>query len=547
MYGLTTLISILSLEFLPPKFPEIPTEGVFSWHSLGVSAKTNFMEEDEKNSSSDARPDLYIALVGAAGTDLDPVKLQLKAQLASFDYDYKEIKVSHLIAGFCQIDATGLPEDERVRALMDGGDRIRVAYGGGDGVVTLVANAIRSARGQLNGEYEGGTAYIIDSLKNPSEILTLNRLYGRNFYTVSIYSSESDRQRKLANRIAESCLTNVRDEHKERAGQVIKEDEKRDAGELSQDVQNTFPKADFFIEATADTEVHIKRFVGLIFGEPFITPTFDEYAMFLAKAAAFRSCDLSRQVGAIIVDERNAIVSSGCNDVPYPGGGFFFEGREGPDNRDHTVEFDPNSSEISNVFAEIVGAFRKAELLDNEKSKQSDEAIVTDLLHGELRPLTVDARARNLIEFGRVVHAEMHAITEAARLGRKVEGSRLFCTTFPCHICARHIISAGITEVVFIEPYPKSLTKALYEREISTDDKKGDIPEAVLFRPFQGVSPILYQRAFAYRPRKNRMGNIVHLNRKTAIPVGASFTVTTPHLEENLSAKLDEIHTKLHG
>lgn len=495
------------------------------------------------------RPDLYIALVGAAGTDLDHVKNQLKAQLASFDYGYQEVKLSHLIAGLCRISTTGVPEDIRIVSLMDGGDKIRAAHKGGDGVVCLAVAAIRKLRGDAEketGRPAGGMAYVIDSLKNPEEIKTLNALYGRNFYTISVYSSEHERCVRLSNRIAESCQTNVRDEHRERAQKVMKADEKRTNGILSQDVENTFPKADFFVEAGGEIETHVRRFVELVFGEPFITPTLDEYAMFLAKAASLRSCDLSRQVGAVIIDSRDAIVSTGCNDVPYPGGGMFYEGRaDATDNRDHTVEFDPNSSEIVNVIMEVVAAFKKADILDQDIAKKTDEEIVTALMHGEWKAYTVDARVRNLIEFGRVVHAEMHALSDAARLGRSVAGARLFCTTFPCHICARHIIACGVSEVVFIEPYPKSLTKSLYEREISTKDRKGDLEGAVVFRPFQGVSPVLYQRAFAYRPRKTSTGTIVHLNRKEAIPVGASFAVANPQLEENLSGKLDEIRAEL--
>jgi deoxycytidylate deaminase len=499
-------------------------------------------------SPDDFRPDLFIGLVGAAGTDLDPVKTQITAQLASFKYDTREVKLSQLIGGFCGITTDGVPEDERIKNLMDGGDKIRAAYGGGDGVVCLAVAAIRKLRSDESeavGRSGRGVAYIIDSLKNPSEIKTLDALYGRNFYAISVYSSEQDRRKRLANRIAKSCSTNVRQEHKDRAKMVIKEDEKRNSGDLSQDVQNTFPKADFFVEANGDAEVKIKRFVELIFGEPFVTPTLDEYAMFLAKAASLRSCDLSRQIGAVIIDDRDAIISTGCNDVPYPGGGMYYEGRDGPDNRDHTVEFDPNSSEITNIISELVTAFRKGNLLDKAVMEKGDDEIVTELLHGELKPHTTDARVRNLIEFGRVVHAEMHALSEAARFGRSVANARLFCTTFPCHICARHVIAAGIREVVFIEPYPKSLTKTLYEREINTDDKRGDLKNAVVFRPFQGVSPLLYQRAFSYRPRKDKMGAIVHLNRKTAIPLGASFGVANPRLEENLSAKVDELRSTI--
>lgn len=57
------------------------------------------------------------------------------------------------------------------------------------------------------------------------------------------------------------------------------------------------------------------------------------------------------------------------------------------------------------------------------------------------------------------MHAEMFAITDAARRGLSVRDATLYCTTFPCHMCARHIIASGIRKVVYIEPYPKSMAK----------------------------------------------------------------------------------------
>ena len=66
------------------------------------------------------------------------------------------------------------------------------------------------------------------------------------------------------------------------------------------------------------------------------------------------------------------------------------------------------------------------------------------------------------LEYGRTIHAEMSAISDAARLGRALKGTILFCTTFPCHMCAKHIVAAGISEVIYLEPYPKSLAGELH-------------------------------------------------------------------------------------
>lgn len=496
------------------------------------------------------RPNLVFALVGAAGTDLGEVKSQLKAQLASFEYEYAEVKLSRLIGGFCEIDTTGKPEDERIRALMDGGDKIRGASNSGDGVVCLAVTAIRALREKIEkrrGASPASIAFVIDSLKNPHEIDTLRNVYGHNVYVISVYAKEKDREARLASKIASSCTSTVRKDHRDRAQKIILEDQKRDNSGLTQNVEATFPNADYFVSTGETSSKQIKRFVELVFGEPFITPTLPEFAMFVAKAAALRSCDLSRQVGAVIVDDHGAILASGCNDVPYPQGGMFFEGRKGEDNRDYVVKADPNFSEIANVFTEIVEGFRRAKLFSSEIAGLDDQEIVRKLLHGEWRESMIDARVRNLIEFGRVVHAEMHAISEAARFGHPIAGTTLFCTTFPCHICARHIIASGLAKVVFIEPYPKSLTKKLYGREITTDERRGELPKAVEFIPFEGIAPPFYQRAFSYRPRKGKTGEIIELKREIAIPIGASFVVSNPQIEENLSSKVDEIRIKIHG
>ena len=62
--------------------------------------------------------------------------------------------------------------------------------------------------------------------------------------------------------------------------------------------------------------VEIGRFVDLVFGKPFETPTADELGMYFARAAALRSADLSRQVGAVIMRNPGEIIAIGYNDVP---------------------------------------------------------------------------------------------------------------------------------------------------------------------------------------------------------------------------------------
>lgn len=121
----------------------------------------------------------------------------------------------------------------------------------------------------------------------------------------------------------------------------------------------------------------------------------------------------------------------------------------------------------------------------------------------------------------------MDALLSAAREGVSTVGSRLYVTTYPCHNCARHIVAAGVDEVQFIEPYLKSQALPLHGDAITDrrqdwvppsefyrtrpDDRTGKFAQ-VLFRPFTGVAPRLYRKAFLKdRDLKNAdTGDMLH-------------------------------------
>lgn len=59
------------------------------------------------------------------------------------------------------------------------------------------------------------------------------------------------------------------------------------------------------------------------------------------------------------------------------------------------------------------------------------------------------------------VHAEQNAIIQAARLGIVLDGATLYCTHQPCVICAKMIINAGITRIVYKQGYPDEFAMEL--------------------------------------------------------------------------------------
>ena len=51
------------------------------------------------------------------------------------------------------------------------------------------------------------------------------------------------------------------------------------------------------------------------------------------------------------------------------------------------------------------------------------------------------------------VHAEQNAVADCARRGVSCEGATAYITHYPCIICCRLMLAAGIKEIKYIEEY----------------------------------------------------------------------------------------------
>jgi dCMP deaminase len=129
-------------------------------------------------------------------------------------------------------------------------------------------------------------------------------------------------------------------------------------------------------------------------------PSWEEYFMDIARLVARRSTCLRRQVGAVVVKEKN-ILATGYNGTP---------------------------SGIAHCSE--VGCLRQR--------------------------LGVPSGERH--ELCRGLHAEQNAIIQAAKHGINISGGTLFCTNSPCIICTKMIINAGLERVVYLEGYPDTLS-----------------------------------------------------------------------------------------
>ena len=354
------------------------------------------------------------------------------------------------------------------------------------------------------------SAFIIRQIKRPEEVNFLRYVYGAQFVLISGYGTEPDRQRILRDKIKYSEIADVKEAREiYLANKLMELDASEDQDSFGQHLRDAFHLADVVIDGISRTQMRsdIERFINALFGLNEVAPTRAEYGMFSAYSAALRSSDLSRQVGAALFTNEGELVASGCNEVPKAFGGTYWDG-ESPDNRDIKLGKDSNDILKIDVLKDLITRMKKNGLLSDKVIKAGSPSRIVNFLIGRekgpnefdaLKGALKNAKILDLTEYGRVVHAEMNTILEAARLGHAVNRTTLFTTTFPCHNCTKHVIASGIREVVFLEPYPKSKAKELHENEVEIE---GEAREKVVFRYFSGITPARYEDVFRKSKRK---------------------------------------------
>ena len=446
------------------------------------------------------RHDLVIGFVGAIGTPWSPTLRLFDRSLLSFGYKTEHIHVAGLLDDLDYQPLGPLPDRhsrEYYQKRMDAGDALRANTKSGASMAALAVREIVANRSEGN-EQTTPVAYLLHSLKHPDEVKLLRHVYGGAFSLAGVVSSVIDRRNALAAKfepfgggfaLAES---------------LIARDESDTANyEFGQNVRDTYATADVFIPSgsSSDATKYVDRYIQSLFGSPFLTPTQDEEGMQFAQVAALRSAARGRQVGAAVIPTSGTPVIAGTNEVPRPGGGQYWEGHE-PDYRDFKEGEDPNPRYIDVTMRELFDRLKEHGWLTRDLNILSGAELLERARQTNTKGKSVlsGTRASALIEFTRCLHAEQAAIINAARAGVTTQGAILYTTTFPCHECAKLIIGAGIVEVRYIEPYPKSLVSRLYEHLIDTSPSlgapRGLIDKRVPFHHFVGIAPRHYALAF---------------------------------------------------
>lgn len=498
-------------------------------------------------------PEIIIALCGPIGSPLHETAEQISFSLKKYGYKTYDIRLSDLIRINSKYTSINIDEStnlKKFKSLITVGDKLREIYGS-DILAKLAIAKISAERKKNFGEFDDivnesskGEAskiknqkicHIIDSVKNSSELELLKSIYGKMIFSIGVFSPLEARRENLSkiNRLSVEDIA-----------ELINTDsgEEFDHG---QSVRDTFPKCDYFLRVdsglaepgNADAKGQIlsklERFFKLIFRSSVISPTEEENAMYAATSAARNSACLSRQVGAAVTSSSGELLSTGWNDVPRNGGGLC--GKQSirlkvidPDHRCYTLQNRNCSNDAEKrILAEVV--------ID---SLVQEKIIPVKKREAAIQTIIKNSRLKDLIEFSRAVHAEMHAILGASRVaGERILGGKIFVTTYPCHSCARHIIASGISEVYFIEPYRKSLalklhSDAMTESVIETDEK-------VKLIQFDGVAPTRFLELFESGSRKSKAGVLELATEGAAMPVDSVSLKAIPKLEQVVIAEVD--------
>jgi deoxycytidylate deaminase len=488
--------------------------------SLTSSTKRDSREIVLENASNE----FVFAVVGHAGSGTSKVadtlaRLLLERKFGNEPFEVVTLKARDVIKEWARNNGKLIPTEtgvkllSDVKKLQDYGDEMRAekTKSGEEDHAAIARGFILRIRQQraakLGQSCEGyeeiapdgkPRAYILDCLRHPAEANMLRRVYEDSFVLIGVVCEEEKRIGRISQKFSDG------------GRQAAIEFMKRDADAIEkygQHVAAAFHLSDYFIDNTDDQFLKNKapnpdwdvveklsRLVKIVTHSELVRPAIAETAMHHARSAQMRSACLSRQVGAAIVDKQGNVVSTGTNEVPKAGGGVYGESFDAEVEEarcalfaDPTKRFCSNTTEQNEIIEELINATPELRATTSERKEK---------LRIELRNTQIGA----LVEFSRAVHAEMDALLSAARNGVSSVGTRLFVTTFPCHYCARHIVTSGVDEVQFIEPYPKSRALRLHPDSIQTEHTGWNPPSAggskVLFRPFSGVAPRLYKRAF---------------------------------------------------
>lgn len=327
-------------------------------------------------------------------------------------------------------------------------------------------NALIKILRKRNKIEKGRVLVVIDSLRNPYESTFFKDRYS-SFYLVSINVDQNSRESRLYNiGYTKDEINNI--DKIEYPSKYKGEDKYKIFS--NQNIQQCTELADIHIyneqddidfnEIKQNDFVNLKKkiikYITLIMHPGIITPTHIERTMQMAYNAKMSSGCISRQVGAVVTDNKFSIKSVGWNTVA--------EGQIPCNLRDLYDLVNGDDLEAFSKFELKNTDFTKC--CSNELSRLDKEKLHGRLypycfkdIYSEMKKMKKKDGEKEIIEKNpvhtRSLHAEENAFLQVCKYGGiSLEGGFLFTTASPCELCAKKAYQLGIEEIYYIDPYP---------------------------------------------------------------------------------------------
>ena len=362
--------------------------------------------------------------------------------------------------------------------------------------------------------------FIIESFRNPFEIDFFRRRY-YEFYLISIYApfeirSENypfinDKELEILDKIDQGLkdfedLSNNGEDSLINFKKFIKKIEKI-SGFSKEEIKISLPNTALCVDLSdiaiskqdsnnlENFQEKLIKYLLLILSPGCLLPSNDEIYMNIAYLFSLASTCISRKVGAVIVNDDGYVIGLGFNDVnPNQIGCCYRYIRDIKNNskifdygcREHNFYGQPKNIEFF-------------EFLLNESGFESEEQIeIIDIPFCFNEKLSAFFNEKKQFRRIRSLHAEENAILQTSKTGGfSLEGSTIYVTTFPCELCAKKIARVGIKRIVYVEPYPKSLSQKLFFEDnrcvIQVDQFEGVKPHSFyrLYKPIYDKKDLL--------------------------------------------------------
>lgn len=369
-----------------------------------------------------------------------------------------------------------------------------------------------------NDEHNKPTLIVIDALRNPYEIVFLQKRYS-TFYTMVINAIADDiRKEKL------------RKKHGYTPEQIHDCDETEFPTELKptlqemylfQNIQRCTENSDIHIVNDYGKKENLKKklvlYLSLMKHSGLVTPTHIERTMQIAFTAKHNSGCISRQVGAVITDKNYAIKTIGWNTVP--------EGHTPCLFRDCYSLLSETTPQLK--LDRLYSSYEQAR--ERIKPKQDTfkeclektfNGVEKNIFEGRnvaycFKDIYQKVTGEKNQVHTRSLHAEENAFLQISKYGGQgIENGNLFSTASPCELCSKKAYQLGIKKIYYIELYPGISQQHVLSCGKKNKEKTENFgrPEMVLFEGAVGRAYFsLYQPIIPY---KDEINEILMQNKK---------------------------------